>query len=1611
MSGVWSAETLTRSNDTACPTLAVGLPQRISTDGVIPYLYMCNAGSSVPVRFDYVDLTGPVGAISNPGDGAAIAGTQTITTSQVSDGVGVQRLDFYLDRGGGMLGYLGTDAVASDGFSQTWDTKESAGTLWADGAYGIYAVMWDYKGNRVETNRPLVYLQNRDLGVRPYRPSLPVTIGAGLGAQVNLWNGNLTLSHALVSDPTLLGSLAIARTYNSLDTSSGVAGRGWHAGPHIDAEISFRKLIDHSKDAQYPQNVAELVETDGTPHYYQLSTGVTYQPYAEDFSWLVKNPTAVSDALWTLTQADGGRYTFDQNGDPKEYRAVQQSLDQPSYSYSYLASGKPTSVADPAGRGFDFTYDANGRIKTVVSKQDSARAWTFDYNTVPGTLSSVQDPVNTQQTIFNYDGSNRLNAVTTPAGVPVQFGYDASGRVSEVRELHTEAGTTFTYKTTIDYVSPSTTKVTRPKGNIAPCSTTPSCPAKYTTTYTLDSGYRLTANQITLPDGTTRSKSISWTPRGLIASETTFSDPSAQWQLAYDGAGNPATETDPLGATVQHRYDEGLAGLQASYFNNATLTPPAAFRRLDQQVDFSWGMGSPGTGVGTDNFSVRWRGYLKVTVPGVYTLYTTAHDGSRLYVDGRELIPNWKDPNQLEIHSPPVSLTAGLHPISLEYYETTGQADMSLSWESPPGLPKQVIPAANLVPGFNLETTRIDQLGNQVNYLYADPFLGRVTEQRETNRTATGATETLRTTFTYDEYGRVLTKTMPKGNDPACTGTCPAQYRTTYEHYGSGILATNPCTGTSYPQLQGLEKVSQPGLADVSFVYDDAGNIVRRFEGRGATCSTYDRLGRRLSVKAPDRSSATTYAYNPDGQLTSVTDPTIPNAALPVPSTYTYDDLGRLRAAKDAMAAGTEVSVTYTYDEHGNPKTRGDKTGIYAYLVDELDRMTGITDPAGRTYSFTYDPDGRLTERVLPNSTKAALAYDTAGRLTTYNNQTTAGAPLASFAHTYDARGRKLTEDGPEGLWTYRYDPLGRLEQVHDPATQRTRRYSFDLDSNRTAITLNAGWTHAESANDFGLLDPPINQSIAANWKGDDASFAYTLKFGFPFAGTTYTTVYVSTNGFLTLGSSTGSTARTLDLAAQTAVPALVPYARDLVVDPTSLDNPGRGIYLEESGTTSVRIRWKAEAKPPPAPPGSAGPIGGGGDDSLSPANFEIVLSSSGQVISRYGLVPEDTAPARVGVTSGNGVDFVSVPGYDRQHVAPFAQTITYAPAAAAAQATYSYNALDQLTGGTGLSGITYSSDGEQKTITGPSPRGAWSFTYEGRGLMRQATSGSTAIDWTLDGEGRAVKKTKGSAEIRYRFGSPGDVPAWEENASGALTTSFVSGPGGLLASYASGTPTFYLLNGHGDVVQTRDLSGDLMESYAYDEYGNPTSAQSPSRYGYVGRWQKERDPDSLLTRMGVRMYDPIVGRFTSWDPIESGDRNAYLYAGADPINGYDLDGTYAMEYDGAGIFGNPAGAARGLGINWRAFLKWLFGAPGVVAVRDRWGEIQKRRQQAKQDTLDFLLAQRGLPPESRQWFSPGKCAASPACRRFVVAFLASGGSAGVYVCEVRASRGHPCWR
>ena len=91
-----------------------------------------------------------------------------------------------------------------------------------------------------------------------------------------------------------------------------------------------------------------------------------------------------------------------------------------------------------------------------------------------------------------------------------------------------------------------------------------------------------------------------------------------------------------------------------------------------------WGTGSPGHGVGTDNFSIRYERTAYFNESGDWKFTIRSDDGFRLYVDGQLLAHEWWD-GWHDI-GPSRYLSAGDHQIKLEYFEGSGNAKVELSW-------------------------------------------------------------------------------------------------------------------------------------------------------------------------------------------------------------------------------------------------------------------------------------------------------------------------------------------------------------------------------------------------------------------------------------------------------------------------------------------------------------------------------------------------------------------------------------------------------------------------------------------------------------------------------------------------------------------------------------------------------------------------------------------------------------------------------------------------------------------------------------------------------------------------------------------------------------------
>jgi hypothetical protein len=134
--------------------------------------------------------------------------------------------------------------------------------------------------------------------------------------------------------------------------------------------------------------------------------------------------------------------------------------------------------------------------------------------------------------------------------------------------------------------------------------------------------------------------------------------------------------------------------LTATYFDNMDFSG-RSITRVDPQVNFEWGNGSPDAAIAADTFSTRWTGQVQAQKSETYTFFVRADDGVRLWVNGQLLADGWKDQGPTE-YSGSIALVAGQrYDIRMEYYENSLGAVAQLGWSSPT-TPKQIIPQAQL---------------------------------------------------------------------------------------------------------------------------------------------------------------------------------------------------------------------------------------------------------------------------------------------------------------------------------------------------------------------------------------------------------------------------------------------------------------------------------------------------------------------------------------------------------------------------------------------------------------------------------------------------------------------------------------------------------------------------------------------------------------------------------------------------------------------------------------------------------------------------------------------------------------------------------------------------
>jgi sulfur transfer complex TusBCD TusB component (DsrH family) len=141
----------------------------------------------------------------------------------------------------------------------------------------------------------------------------------------------------------------------------------------------------------------------------------------------------------------------------------------------------------------------------------------------------------------------------------------------------------------------------------------------------------------------------------------------------YGGGAIARAWWELIGPTCTDQY-------KAEYFNNRALSGSASLTRCEGwPINYDWGSGGPGGGIGIDNFSARWTGRANFSA-GTYTFIARADDGIRVYLDNQIVIDAWRDQGPTEYRQTR-TVSAGAHDVRVEYYEYGGGAVAQFRWE------------------------------------------------------------------------------------------------------------------------------------------------------------------------------------------------------------------------------------------------------------------------------------------------------------------------------------------------------------------------------------------------------------------------------------------------------------------------------------------------------------------------------------------------------------------------------------------------------------------------------------------------------------------------------------------------------------------------------------------------------------------------------------------------------------------------------------------------------------------------------------------------------------------------------------------------------------------
>jgi RHS repeat-associated protein len=278
-----------------------------------------------------------------------------------------------------------------------------------------------------------------------------------------------------------------------------------------------------------------------------------------------------------------------------------------------------------------------------------------------------------------------------------------------------------------------------------------------------------------------------------------------------------------------------------------------------------------------------------------------------------------------------------------------------------------------------------------------------------------------------------------------------------YSEEGAEIGGLGTGAGTGNGQFKQPDGVTVDKEGHI-WVGDQGNNRVQEFNQRGEYLAQFGTLGTgagqfTLSIPMGIAADSSGNLWVTDTNNNRIEKWTIARGSQAEATTTTYNRIGQVVAYRDAD--GNESKATYDID--GRPTTLNDGKGTQTAVYDPTSGLlTELKDSQAGTFTATYDADGNLKTRALPNGLTAATAYNSVDQPTglVYTKESSCGEACTWDSEVVERSiyGQILTDNGTWANDSYSFDRAGRLTESRETPTGAgctTRAYTFDADSNR----------------------------------------------------------------------------------------------------------------------------------------------------------------------------------------------------------------------------------------------------------------------------------------------------------------------------------------------------------------------------------------------------------------------------------------------------------------------------------------------------------------------------------------------------------------------------------